>query len=163
MTLSAGLSTFTHIIKLFAIPQKVTENLCAALFNSVIDCKMQSWEEMTAPAFDALNRIGPLRKNKHSSMEEITTVDIAPFEFERFKRHLNGVLDRLCRSAASENRIGAVDKDDALDNVFSASDALEEEEDDAAVEDTESPTNKAEEESDWVCDVKETMNLLPRL
>lgn len=163
MTLSAGLTTFIHIIKLFAVPPKVTENLCAALFNSVIDCKMQNWEEMTAPAFDALNRIGPLRKNKNSTMEENTTIDIVPFEFERFKRHLHGVLDRLCRLAATDNRTGSVDKDDALDNVFSANDALEEEEDDAIAEDTESALNKTEEESDWVCDVKETMNLLPRL
>lgn len=164
--LSAGLSTFTHIIKLFAIPQTVKENLCAALVNSVIDCTMQSWEEMTAPAFDVLNRIGPLRKNKNSAMDDTDTIDFSSFEFERFKRHLHVVLERVCRLAASENQAGSLDTDESLEHVFSTDDALKEEDDDAAIaeiEDTELPTNKTEEESDWICDVKSTMNLLPRL
>lgn len=164
--LSAGLSVFTKIIELFAMPQKVTENLCAALVNSVIDCKMQNWEELTAPAFDALNRLGPLRKSKHSTIEDISTNDINPFQFERFKRHLHGILDRLCRFAATENRTGAVDAGDSLENIFSEDDALEEEGDDAVnseIENKELPPSKPEEESDWVCDVKQTMDLLPRL
>lgn len=158
VTLSAGLSTFTHVINLFAIPQIIKKNLCAALVNSVIDCKLQNWEEMTAPAFDVLNCTGPLRKNKQSTLDDISVIDRSSFEFERFKRHVTGVLERLCRLTSSENRIGTVDTD---------GDALEEEEDDdtaiAAAEDTESPSNKTEEESDWICDVKQTMDLLPRL
>lgn len=164
--LSAGLTVFSHIIKLFAVPQNITENMCAALVNSVIDCKMQNWEEMTTPAFDALSRVGPLRKNKHLSMDDISTVDIIPFDFERFKRHLNGILERLCRFVSSENRSGAIDTDDSLQNILYVDDTLEEEEDDAtnvANEDIESLPNKVEEESDWICDVKQTMDLLPRL
>lgn len=164
--LSAALDTFTHIIKLFAMPPTVKENVCAALVNSVIDCKMQNWEEKTAPAFDALNHMGPLRKNKHSPIDDINTFDTSPFEFERFKRHLHGVLERLCRLAAIENRAGTLDMDDSLENVFSADEALKEEEDDVAIAknaDIEPSPNKTEEESDWICDVKRTMDLLPRL
>lgn len=164
--LSAGLATFTHVIKLFAIPEKITENLCAALVSSVIDCKIQYWEEMTAPAFDVLNCIGPLRKNKNSTMDDISTIEINPFEFERFKRHLHGVLERLCRLTASDNRAGTTDANDSMENLFSADDTLKEEDDDAATatkDDTESTPNNTEEESDWICDVKQTMDLLPRL
>lgn len=165
--LSAGLVTFTHIIKLFAIPQTVKENLCAALVNSVIDCKLQNWEEMTAPAFDALNHIGPLRKNQHSTLDDINTIDICPFEFDRFKRHLQGILERLCRLAASDNnRTSTNIMDDSLEKVISTNDTVEEEEDNVAAattEDIDPHPHGMEEESDWVCDVKRTMDLLPRL
>lgn len=164
--LSAGLSVFTNIIELFAMPHKVREFVCAALVNSVIDCKMQNWEELTAPAFDALNHLGPLRKNKNSTIEDISTNDISPFQFERFKRHLHGVLDRVCRLAASDKRTGTLDAGDSLENIFSEDYALEEEEDDPAnaeIGNKDLLPKKSEEESDWVCDVKQTMEILPRL
>lgn len=164
VTLSAGLAAFSHIIRLFAIPQSVKDHLCAALVDSVFDCKLQNWEEMTAPAFNVLNYIGALRKNKHATVEESSPVDIGPFEFDRFKRHMQGLLERACRLAG--NRTASIDKDDVMESALSANEALEEEEDIGEAETAdaaESTPNKAEEESDWTCDVKQTMDLLPRL
>lgn len=102
---------------------------------------------MTAAGLNSLNYIGPLRKNKNAATDQQDlTLDVTPFEFERFKRHLNGLLDRASRMIDGEQ------KDDTLP-----------EEDDNAIDASEMPKAAPAEESDWIFDVKKNLDVLPRL
>lgn len=154
--LSCGLSTFSQIISIFDLPRKITENLCAVLSCTVIDYKRQHWEAMTSSSLDMMNRVGPLARGKQNAAEDILNVDQEPFNFDRFKRHLNGLIERCCRKASADGKSNA-DTTDSLDNV--TEDILKEEDDEHIVTDS----NKAEESSEWICDVQQTMELLPRL
>lgn len=148
------------MIQLFEGQSKVAGHLIAALVNSINDGKMQNWEESTALAFDVLNLIGPLSKNKYSTKEDISNIDVSSFEFQRFQRHIQSVLERICRLTASTCSFATSDLSERyLDET------LEEEENNETVIATEEsalPQNKLEEESDWVYDVQKTMDLLPR-
>lgn len=101
---------------------------------------------MTAAGLNILNYVGPLRKNKNATADDDPTLDVAPFDFIRFKRHLTGLLERVSRSG----------------NANDISDDTLAEEDDAneSVDNSKAPK---EEESDWIFDVKQTMDVLPRL
>lgn len=113
---------------------------------------------MTAAGLNILNYIGPLRKNKNGAADEDLTFDKTPFEFDRFKRHLNGLLERLSRMVASSstNDHKSFDSDETIQEQ-----PLKEEDDTA--ENNENSTPQIEEESDWVFDVKQAMDVLPRL
>lgn len=154
--LSCGLSTFSQIISIFDVPRKITDNLCAFLSCTIIDYKRQHWEEMTSSALDMMNRIGPLARSKQNASGDTFNMDQEPFNFDRFKRHLNGLIERCCRIASADGKINA-DTDQSIDNI--TVDTLKEEDDEHIVTDS----NKAEESSEWTCDVKKTMELLPRL
>lgn len=116
---------------------------------------------MTAPALDMINLIGPLRKNKNSAIDEDPTYDVNPFEYDRFKRHLLGLLERVCRLCvqSSSEQKASDPTDDSLENMISVAETLGEEEDGEAT----AANNQLEEESDWVCDVKQTMDILPQI
>ena len=114
---------------------------------------VQCWEEMTAAGLNSLNYIGPLRKNKSAAIDEDLTLDVTPFEFERFKRHLNGLLDRASRMITTNGEQKSTELDDTLP----------EEEDDNANETSEMPNSGTAEESDWVFDVKKNLDVLPRI
>lgn len=107
---------------------------------------------MTAAGLNSLNYIGPLRKNKNAPNDEDQTLDVAPFEFERFKRHLNGLLDRASRMIATNGEQKPNDVDETLP-----------EEDDNAIDASEMPKTTPAEESDWIFDVKKNLDVLPRL
>lgn len=107
---------------------------------------------MTAAGLNSLNYIGPLRKNQNSAVDEDPTLDMAPFEFERFKRHLNGLLDRASRMITTNGEQKPNDMDGTLP-----------EEDDKAIEASEMSKTTTAEESDWIFDVKKNMDVLPRL
>lgn len=105
---------------------------------------------MSAVGLNILNYTGPLKKKeKNGVIDDDPTLDVAPFEFERFKRHLAGLLERVSRHSGDQkaNRI---------------SETLPEEDDinESAIDNSKA-TN--EEESDWIFDVKQTMDILPRL
>lgn len=105
---------------------------------------------MTAAGLSVLNYMGPLRKYKNAPTDDDPTVDVSPFEFERFKRHLSGLLERVSRIATNGESRGN-DTDDTL------------REEDDTNETAEHSKAIKEEESDWVFDVKQTMDVLPRL
>lgn len=102
---------------------------------------------MTAPGLNILNYVGPLRKNKNVVADDDQALDVAPFDFDRFKRHLTGLLERVSRNGDQRSN----DIDDTLA-----------EEDDTNESADSSKTTK-QEESDWIFDVKQTMDVLPRL
>lgn len=98
---------------------------------------------MTAAGLNYLNYIGALRKNKNATIQEDPSIDVTPFEFDRFKRHLTGLLERVSRMSMG-------------DDASQKPEAVEEE------DDIESNAKK-DEESDWVLDVEKTIEVLPRL
>lgn len=103
---------------------------------------------MTAAGLNILNYVGPLRKNKNVAADDDPKLDVAPFEFDRFKRHMTGLLERVSRNGDQKaNDIG-----EPLD-----------EEDDINESADNSKDKPKEEESDWIFDVKQTMDVLPRL
>lgn len=102
---------------------------------------------MTAAGLNILNYVGPLRKNKSVTADDDPTLDVAPFDFDRFKRHLTGLLERVSRNGQPK----ANDIDDTL---------TEEDDTNELADSTKAPK---EEESDWIFDVKQTMDVLPRL
>lgn len=111
----------------------------------------QSWEETTASGLNFLNYVGSLRKNK--TAEEDPTIDVTPFEFDRFKRHLSGLLERICRMCTTPSDQKSIDVED----TFPIPESVEE-------EDSDSPRNvKEEEESDWASDFNKISDILPRL
>lgn len=107
---------------------------------------------MTATGLNSLNYIGPLRKNKNAAVDDDLTLDVTPFEFERFKRHLSGLLERVSRILATNGEQNVNDVGETLP-----------EEDDNATDASEMQKNTEAEESDWIFDVKKTMDVLPRL
>lgn len=156
VALSCGLSAFAQIISLLDVPRKTTESLSALLGCSVIDYKRQHWEEMTAPALEMMNRVGPLARSKNTALTDGGTMDQEPFNFDRFKRHLNSLIERCCRMVAADSRSNA-EIEESMDNI--ADEPLKEEDDEHIAADS----NRAEEDSEWTCDVQQTMDLLPRL
>lgn len=102
---------------------------------------------MTAAGLNILNYVGPLRKNKTVAIDNDPTLDVAPFDFDRFKRHLSGLLERVSRSGNQKGN-----------NI---DDTLTEEDDTNELADNSTAPN--EEESDWIFDVKQTMDVLPKL
>lgn len=160
-----------QLIKLIDMPAKCCDTLCSALTSTVTDYPqqvnhlfiliivnlfdlifcvvmlydLQSWEEMMATGLNILNYIGPLRKNKNSAVDDDPTIDMAQFDFERFKRHLMGLLERVSRmSFNGDQKVSDID------------DTLTEEDDENA-------HTAKQEESDWIFDVEKTMDVLPRL
>lgn len=113
---------------------------------------LQCWEEMTAAGLNSLNYIGPLRKKKNVAIDEDLTLDVTPFDFERFKRHLTGLLERVSRMISTN---GEQKSNEATDTLT--------EEDDNATDASEMPKSTQDDESDWIFDVKKTMEVLPRL
>lgn len=104
---------------------------------------------MTAAGLNILNYMGPLRKNKNAPVDDDPALDVTPFDFERLKRHLTGLLERVSRISMSGDH-----KD--------IDDTLTEEDDTNETTDNTKTTNK-QEESDWIFDVQKTMDVLPRL
>ncbi|XP_055320368.1 protein PTHB1 [Sitodiplosis mosellana] len=145
--LSCGLACVNGLIKLIDVPPKGCDTLCSSLMSTVTDYPQQSWEEMTAAGLNILNYVGPLRKNKNAATDDDPTLDVAPFDFDRFKRHLTGLLERVSRS-------GGPKANDIKDTLT---------EEDDVIESTDNSKPPKEEESDWIFDVKQTMNILPRL
>lgn len=115
---------------------------------------LQSWEEMTAAGLNMLNYMGPLRKNKNTPADDDPSIDVAPFDFERFKRHLTGLLERVSRLLTQNDQ-----KTNGNDN--DTDDTLAEEDD--TVDSIDNPMAIKEEQSDWIFDVQKTMDVLPRL
>lgn len=137
-------------------PQMVrTQWYCCSFnhpFTAYLVGDSQCWEEMTAAGLNSLNYIGPLRKNKSAAVDEDPTLDVAPFEFDRFKRHLNGLLDRVSRMITTNGEQKPNDVDETLA-----------EEDDNATDASDQAKAARTEESDWIFDVKKNMDHLPRL
>lgn len=50
-----------------------------------------------APTFNLLIHYGPLSRNKSIPLDSQPSVSSTNFEFDRFKRHMTSVLERLCR------------------------------------------------------------------
>lgn len=105
---------------------------------------------MTAAGLNILNYVGPLRKNKNAPADDDPALDVTPFDFERFKRHLTGLLERVSRMSTNGEKVNDID------------DTLTEEDDTTESIDNTKTTIKPE-ESDWTFDVKKTMDVLPRL
>lgn len=103
---------------------------------------------MTAAGLNILNYVGPLRKNKNATADDDPALDVAPFDFGRFKRHLTGLLERVSRS-------GNPKANDIVADTLAEEDDVNE-----TVDNSKAPK---QEESDWIFDVKQTMDVLPRL
>ncbi|XP_031630232.1 protein PTHB1 [Contarinia nasturtii] len=146
--LSCGLACVNGLIKLIDVPPKGCDTLRSALMSTVTDYPQQSWEEMTAAGLNILTYVGPLKKNKNGVADDDPTLDVAPFDFERFKRHLTGLLERVSRQSGDQ-------KSNSIDETLTEEDDINE-----LSVDNPKTTN---EESDWIFDVKQTMDILPRL
>lgn len=97
-----------------------------------------------------LNYVGSLRKNKKA--EEDPTIDVTPFEFDSFKRHLSGLLERISHMCTTPTDQKSIDVED----TFPIPESVE--------EDADSPRNaNEEEESDWASDFNKISDVLPRL
>lgn len=125
MELSCTLALIKNVVENFNINPKTIEGFLSALVYPVNDWIDQSWEEITAPALDMLNHNGPLRKNQNASIEEQPNFAVTTLDFVRFKRHLNSLMDRVCRLVAnnSNNTTPAAPIDDSDD--FSDENKLE--------------------------------------
>lgn len=123
--LSCTLSLIKNVVENFTIHPKTIEGFLSALVYPINDWNEQSWEEITAPALDMLNHNGPLRKNQNASIEEQPNFAVTTLDFVRFKRHLNSLMDRVCRLVAnnSNNSTPAAPIDDSDD--FSDENKLE--------------------------------------
>lgn len=99
---------------------------------------------------NVLNYVGPLRKNKNAPTDDDPVFDITPFEFERFKRHMTGLLERVSRISTHVEQ-----KHNDIDDTLTEEDDIH--------ESIDSNETSKQEESDWVFDVKKTMDNLPRL
>lgn len=109
---------------------------------------------MTASGLNFLNYVGSLRKNK--AAEQDPTIDVTSFGFDRFKRHLSGLLERICRMCKTPSDQRSINAED----TFRIPESVEEEAD--------SPRSVKEEEenekeSDWSSDLNKTSDVLPRL
>lgn len=107
-----------------------------------------------------LNHIGPLKKSKSVSFEENQAVDSSTLNFDRFKRHLTGLLDRVCRLAAKGEDIKGI-SDQSVDDLNEiTNEDNSQEQNPTNLEDE----NFLEEESDWISEVKETTDaIVPQL
>lgn len=96
--------------------------------------------------------MGPLRKNKNTPLEN-ALIEISVFNFERFKRHLTSLLERVCRLAQSQdtkqNLSQANDPNDTQTEHI-LNDVIEKDLDENKI---------VEEESDWINDVKQTSSV----
>lgn len=90
---------------------------------------------MLCGPLELLSYSGILRKNKGASLKENLSFNVASFDFDRVRRHLISLLERLCRIA--QKGINAVD-----------------------VEESSNLAPTQEEESDWVYDVEKTKEML---
>lgn len=112
---------------------------------------------MTAPGLNYLNYVGALRKNKNATIDEEPSVDVTPFEFDRFKRHLTSLLERVSRMSTNDHKASGSDDMSSVPEPVA-------EEDDSAIESANGiKPKKKDEESDWVFDVEKTIDALPRL
>lgn len=102
----------------------------------------QSWEEMTAPGLNFLNYVGSLRKNK--TAEEDPMIDVKQFEFDRFRRHLSGLLERICRTCKTPLDQRSIDVED----TFPITESVEEEAE-SLQNVKEKEEEEEQEESDW--------------
>lgn len=106
-----------------------------------------------AAGFNILSYVGPLRKNKNAPVDDDPVLDVTPFDFERFKRHMIGLLERVSRmSTINDQKLN--DIDDTLTEEITEEDTNES---------LDAEKTPKQEESDWVFDVKQTMENLPRL
>lgn len=99
-----------------------------------------------------LNILNNMRKNKNAVTDGDLTFDVTPFEIERFKRHLNGLLERTSRLSASSSE-------------QKSTDTLPEEDDNANDASEMQKTTPTEEvsNSEWVFDVAKNLDVLPRI
>lgn len=111
---------------------------------------------MTAAGLNILNYMGPLRKNKNAPIDTDPALDVAPFDFDRFKRHLTGLLERVGRMSSSSS--SGDQKSNDIDDTLAEEDDPNELSAEQTIE-----GNAPAEESDWCFDVKKTMDVLPRL
>lgn len=96
---------------------------------------------------DTLNCVGPLRK-ANSTFDDLNHFSSSPLDMNRFSRHLRSLLERVCRLTAK------APSDDKDNTTFAEEDG----ENDTILEGT------AEEESDWVSNLKQPVeSLLPQL
>lgn len=118
---------------------------------------------MVAPGLNYTNRVGALRKQKNGQAENAHSIDIVSFEFERFKRHLTSLLDRIMHLATTDAQSG--DKDDG----FQRPESVEEEDEETVTprkrgdSDARAADERRDDESEWVSDVKSMMAILPKL
>lgn len=120
----------------------------------------QSWEELTSAPIDAQNCIGPLRK-VNSSVDDLVQFDVSTLDMSRFKRHLSALLDRACRLASKSSSERKPDGEDAgagSEPFSKPGNVFDQDENDTILE------GGVEEESDWINNVKQTVeDLLPQL
>lgn len=128
---------------------------------------------MVAPGLNYLNYVGALRKNKAGKDEDAISIDVTPFDFERFKRHFAGLLDRISHISSDT---ASNEKDDGFHRPESLEEEEEEEGGAAAAKgdggegrdsvdeaNSRSKAKKVRNESEWVSDVHKMMTILPKL
>lgn len=101
---------------------------------------VQAWEETTNDSLDRLNHIGPLRKNKHASIDDNPSYATTSLDINRYKRRLSALLERVCRLCLKKDN--SQDEGNLLET-----DCLEEEE------------NEEEHSSDWISDSRPQVDL----
>lgn len=55
---------------------------------------------MVGPAVDLLDHLGPLKNSKNADFDDSAVYAAPAFDFDRFRRHLAALLERICRMAA---------------------------------------------------------------
>lgn len=120
---------------------------------------------MVASGLNYINYVGALRKNKTAKEEDVISIDVTPFDFERFKRHFSGLLDRISHiSSDSASNDEGFTRHESLEEVDEEESGVANERR-ASVDEanSKSKAKKARNESEWVSDVQKMMNILPKL
>ncbi|XP_054740776.1 protein PTHB1 [Anastrepha obliqua] len=102
--LTCAISTATSLISALRMEEKLVNVICAVLCTPIEDWTELSWEESMSPGIDMLYHYGPLNRVKNNS-EGInaieTNVTHANFDYNRFRRHILSILERIQRIAAT--------------------------------------------------------------
>ena len=87
-----------------------------------------------------LSHIGPLRKNKNTSLDENPSFAITTLDINKFKRHVLALLDRICRLI-----LRPTDKSDTKSHHEDDNDDIAEENNEDAID-----TVDENQESEWI-------------
>lgn len=111
------LSCIIYLLKLMlqhiGLPTTVMQILCGSLCHSVNNFLEQSWEEATYPAFDMMQHVGALRKDKSAGGDDYFSSE--HFEVYRMDRFLKGVDNILASAMQLAIKVGA---DEPADDEF---------------------------------------------
>ncbi|XP_011207326.2 protein PTHB1 [Bactrocera dorsalis] len=102
--LTCAISVATSLIGALRMEEKLVNVICSVLCTPIEDWTELSWEESMSPGIDMLYHYGPLNRVKNSEgINAIeTNVTHENFDYNRFRRHILSILERIQRIASAE-------------------------------------------------------------